>query len=83
MATHKQIVAFRSDDGVHAINTGMYVAALEYPYRQLSCFGESCMVIDIPEEFSTGRAAFIYWRADGTFEAIPMRRDDILQEVRE
>jgi hypothetical protein len=80
---HKQTVAFRSDDGVHSVNTGRYVEAIEYPFREFWCHGETCTVVDIPEPFSTGRAAYLYWRQDGTFEAIPMRRSDIVHEEKE
>ena len=83
MASYKQIVAFKSDDGENWINTGRFVSALEYPFREFTCYEESCTLIDIPEQFSTGRAAIIYWYLDGTFKAIPLRRDDILQEVKE
>lgn len=83
MAQYNQIVTFRSDDEVVAINTGLYAGAIDYPFEYTQCYEDHCFVISIPDLFSTGRAAYVRWGADGSFEAIPLRRKDILQENKE
>ena len=83
MAQYNQIIRFCSDDDLYSINTSLYAGAVDYPFHYTNCYNDCCWVVSIPDLFSTGRAAYIRWGADGSFEAIPLRRKDILQENKE